>query len=58
MLKAKFRGCRDLSASKNGYKYWYLKDNWHRENGPAVTHDDGNMLYYLYGEFIKMKRSS
>jgi len=35
----------------NGDKHWYLNDELHREDGPAVEYDSGaNKLWYLNGK--------
>ena len=33
-----------------GNKYWYLNDNLHREDGPAIEFADGSKAWYLNGE--------
>jgi hypothetical protein len=39
-----------LYVDSNGTKNWYLNDNHHREDGPAVEYPDGTKFWYLYGE--------
>ena len=34
----------------NGDKFWYLNDNRHREDGPAIEYVDGDKSWYLNGE--------
>jgi hypothetical protein len=34
----------------NGHKAWYLDDNLHREDGPAVELANGGKCWYLNGE--------
>jgi hypothetical protein len=37
-------------VDKNGTKRWYLNDQLHREDGPAVEYADGSKLWYLNGQ--------
>ena len=32
-----------------GFKYWYLNDKLHREDGPAVEHGSGTKYWYFNG---------
>lgn len=34
----------------NGDKYWYHKDEYHRENGPALELSNGYKCWYKYGK--------
>ena len=34
----------------NGTKYWYLNDQRHREDGPAVEYSGGSKFWYLNGQ--------
>lgn len=34
---------------KSGEKVWYLKENYHREDGPAIEHVDGTKEWYING---------
>ena len=34
----------------NGTKYWFLNDELHREDGPAVERADGTKWWYLNGK--------
>jgi hypothetical protein len=34
----------------NGVKYWYLNEQLHREDGPAVERSDGGKSWYLNGK--------
>jgi hypothetical protein len=34
----------------NGDKFWYLNDNLHREDGPAVEWASGSKCWYLNGK--------
>jgi hypothetical protein len=40
-----------VTVDTNGDKYWYLNDNLHREDGPAVEFADGDKFWYLNGEY-------
>jgi len=33
----------------NGDKFWFLNDELHREDGPAIEYADGTKLWYLNG---------
>ena len=34
---------------EKGCKYWYLNDQLHREDGPALESDNGYRSWYIYG---------
>ena len=34
----------------DGNKYWWLNDDLHREDGPAIERSDGNKSWYLNGK--------
>ena len=34
----------------NGNKYWYLNDQLHREDGPAIEYANGDKSWYLNGK--------
>jgi hypothetical protein len=34
----------------DGTKFWYLNDELHREDGPAVEYSDGDKFWYLDGK--------
>lgn len=36
----------------HGYRAWYLNDDFHRINGPAVTYLNGSKIYYICGELL------
>lgn len=38
-----------VRVSANGTKFWYLNDERHREDGPAVELADGDKYWYLNG---------
>jgi len=40
-----------LHTDKSGTKYWYLDNKLHREDGPAVEWNDGELWWYLNGGF-------
>jgi hypothetical protein len=33
----------------DGCEFWYMNDQYHRDNGPAIVHPDGSELYYYHG---------
>ena len=35
---------------ENGHEYWYLNEELHRTDGPAITYSDGTQKWYLNGE--------
>jgi len=43
----KINGCR---KDVNGYKYWYVDNRLHRENGPAIEHSNGYKQWWLYNK--------
>jgi len=34
-------------VGNDGNKYWYLNDNLHREDGPAIEYTNGTNCWYL-----------
>ena len=44
-----------LEVNANGDKFWYLNDNLHRVDGPAIKFANGNKWWYLNGEPLKCK---
>lgn len=38
-----------IEETSSGFKFWYYKYKFHRENGPAVELRDGSKFYYLHG---------
>ena len=39
----------EVKVYSNCYKEWYLNDQRHREDGPAVEYADGSKDWYLNG---------
>ena len=39
-----------VTIDDDGTKRWYLNDNPHREDGPAIEYAGGPKLWYLNGE--------
>jgi hypothetical protein len=39
-----------VKVYSNGDKYWYLNDELHREDGPAIEDSDGDKSWYLNGK--------
>ena len=39
----------------NGTKHWYLNDQYHREDGPAIEWFDGSKSWFLNGEEVTWK---
>ena len=33
-------------------KFWYKNGEWHREDGPALTHKNGDEIFYINGFLI------
>ena len=40
-----------VKVDDDGSKYWYLNDQYHREDGPAVEYSDGSKEWYLNGKY-------
>ena len=40
-------------VNANGDKAWYLNDNRHREDGPAIERANGDNEWYLNGNKVK-----
>ena len=38
-----------VTVDDDGTKHWYLNNNFHREDGPAVEYTDGTKYWYLDG---------
>ena len=36
-----------VKIHNDGSKYWYLNDQLHREDGPAIEHADGTKHWFL-----------
>ena len=46
----------EVKVYSNCYKEWYLNDQRHREDGPAVEYADGSKSWYLNGtEYTEAK---
>ena len=39
-------------VSDDGTKGWYLNDELHREDGPAIECADGTKFWYLNGDYV------
>ena len=39
-----------LHIYSDGDKYWYLNDQLHREDGPAIEYANGTKYWYLNGQ--------
>ena len=44
-----------VSTYPNGDRYWYLNDQLHREDGPAIDCASGFKAWYLNGERVTEK---
>ena len=42
----------ECEVDKNGTKRWYLNDELHREDGPAVEHTDGGKEWWLHDKLV------
>ena len=40
----------EVKVYTNGDKFWYLNDELHREDGPAIEWADGSKSWYLNGK--------
>jgi len=40
----------EVKVYSNCYKEWYLNDQRHREDGPAVEYADGSKVWYINGK--------
>jgi hypothetical protein len=38
-----------VKVNTNGYKAWYLNDELHREDGPALEYSDGDKEWWING---------
>jgi hypothetical protein len=38
-----------MSIDADGDKWWWLGDNLHRADGPAIEWHDGDLQWWLYG---------
>ena len=39
-----------VEVDSDGSRYWYLKGQYHREDGPAIEYRDGTKYWYLNGK--------
>jgi hypothetical protein len=39
-----------VKVSSSGAKFWYLNDQLHREDGPAIEYSNGTKFWYLNDE--------
>lgn len=39
----------DCTIYANGYRYWHLKNVWHRLDGPAIEFDNGYFEWWING---------
>jgi phage terminase Nu1 subunit (DNA packaging protein) len=39
-----------VTIDKSGTKRWYIDDELHRENGPAIEYADGDRFWYIDGK--------
>ena len=44
-----------VKVHANGAKFWYLNDQRHREDGPAIEWSDGTKYWYLNGQELTEK---
>ncbi len=42
----------DCIVAEDGTRFWYLNDEFHREDGPAIEYPDGSRRWYLNGRFL------
>ena len=42
----------EMKVGPNGSKWWYLNDEYHREDGPAIEYASGTKLWYLNGKEV------
>ena len=40
----------EVRVYANGYKYWYINGQLHREDGPAIEGADGYKVWYIKGQ--------
>ena len=41
-----------VKVNSDGHKEWYLNDQRHREDGPAIECQDGSKFWYIEGKEI------
>jgi len=39
-----------VKVNDNGTKFWFLNDQLHREDGPAIEYNNGTKFWYLNGK--------
>ena len=39
----------EMKVNQNGTKHWFLNDELHREDGPAIEYADGGKEWFLNG---------
>lgn len=53
-----------FNSSKNIFESWWLNDEFHRADGPAITNSDGSVEFWIHGtqyseqEFNKIKQKN
>src|SRR5271165_5625111 len=45
----------ECKADTNGDKCWYLNNQLHREDGPAIEYSNGNKYWYLNGQLHRVE---
>lgn len=43
-----------LITNSYGVKEYWLNDDYHREDGPAVEFENGDVFYYVYGQLHRL----
>ena len=46
----------EMKVGPNGSKWWYLNDEYHREDGPAIEYASGTKLWYLNGKEVSWEQ--
>jgi len=46
---------KEICFYPNGTKYWWLNDQYHREDGPSIRFSNGEEYWYLYGHKYYLK---
>ena len=41
-------------VEKDDTTEWFLNDEWQREDGPAVEHDDGKKEWWMFGKLHRV----
>jgi hypothetical protein len=42
----------------DGYQSWWLNDQRHRDDGPAVIYPDGTQEWWINGKLIKVEKKT